>query len=353
MTVLTDIIARQIERMGPITIADYMTQCLYHPDHGYYTSTHPLGASGDFITAPEISQMFGEMIGLCLAQTWIDQGAPNPFCLAELGPGKGTLMADILRATQRIEGFHEAMQLHLVETSPTLRETQRAILNGYTVTWTTAIDTLPALPLFLIANEFFDCLPIRQFKRTEAGWQEQMVAQTDGNLAFLLGQLSPPDLYSDAVIPVGGTLELCTASNAIIADISASIANQGGAALIVDYGDWGSGADTLQALQNHTKIDPLTQCGAADITAHVDFKALTKSAATAQVSALTPQGVLLERLGITQRAQSLASRLTGTALDTHIAAHRRLTHPDEMGQLFKSIAIVPKGAALPPGYDHA
>ena len=350
MTKLTAILQAQIARSGPISVAEFMAQCLLHPDHGYYTTHQPLGAAGDFVTAPEISQMFGEMLGLCLAQAWLDQGAPAGFTLAELGPGRGTLMADILRATRGVAGFHGAANTVLVEASPSLRAVQQKTLQGYDPTWVETITDLPDHPLFLVANEFFDCLPISQHVRTIKGWQEQMITAKDGALGFMLGRAAPVELFEDAAL--GTVLETCPAAAAITADIARIIAAKGGVALVLDYGERQPVGDTLQAVQNHQKVDPLQNCGAADLTAHVNFKALANAANTvAQTTPLTPQGVLLERLGITARAQSLAARLQGAALENHISAHRRLTHPDEMGQLFKAIAITPKGVAQPAGFD--
>jgi len=350
MTDLSAILMSQIARSGPISIAEFITQCLLHPEHGYYTTHQPIGAAGDFVTAPEISQMFGEMLGLCLAQTWLDQGAPAQFTLAELGPGRGTLMADILRATRGVAGFHKAANVVLVEASPSLRETQQKTLQGYDVTWAQNVTEFPTQPLFLVANEFFDCLPISQYIRTPEGWQEQMITAKDGALGFMLGRAAPVELFKDA--PMGTVLETCPAVAAIITDIARIIATHGGVALVLDYGDLHPLGDTLQAVQNHRKVDPLENCGASDLTAHVNFGALIKAAnAFTQTSAMIPQGVLLERLGMTARAQSLAAKLQGTALENHITAHRRLTHPDEMGQLFKALAITRKGARQPAGFD--
>ncbi len=350
MTELTDIILAQIARSGPITVAEYMTQCLLHPKHGYYTTHQPLGSTGDFVTAPEISQMFGEMLGLCLAQVWMDQGTPEQFTLAELGPGRGTLMADILRATTAVAGFHQAAEIILVEASPELRKVQEKTLSGYDVQWAGNVTELPEHPLYLVANEFFDCLPISQHIRTEHGWQQQMVGAENGTLGFILAGLTPTSVFEDA--PLGTVLELCPSAVAITADIARIIGAQGGAALIVDYGERQPEGDTFQAVRNHERTDPLQDCGIADLTAHVNFQSLTQAAEPfAQVSGLTTHGVLLERLGITARAQSLAAQLQGDALENHITAHRRLTHPSEMGQLFKTIAITPKGAAHPAGFD--
>ncbi|SMX26564.1 hypothetical protein TRP8649_00646 [Pelagimonas phthalicica] len=353
MTALKDILIRQIATTGPITLADYMTQCLLHPQHGYYTTRDPLGQAGDFTTAPEISQMFGEMLGLCLAQTWLDQGAPRHILLAELGPGRGTLMADILRATRSVPGFHAAAQIHLVEASPTLRAAQAQRLAGHSPIWHDSIADLPEAPLFLIANEFFDALPIRQFTRDDKGWRETMVAAQDGNLIPALSDPAPIQALDHRLADTtpGQLVETCAPAAPITGEIARRIADHGGAALIFDYGDWRSNGDTFQALENHQHADPFAHPGQADLTAHVDFEALAKSANRVTASAMTPQGVVLESLGITARAQTLAQALSGAALESHIAAHRRLTHPQEMGSLFKSLALVPTGAALPPGFD--
>ncbi len=347
---LVELLSARIAASGPISVADYMAECLMHPEHGYYSTRDPFGAAGDFTTAPEISQMFGELIGLALAQNWLDQGAPAPFTLAELGPGRGTLMGDILRATKAVPGFHAALRLHLVEASPTLRDKQRATLTSFDVIHCDSVDDLPDAPLFLVANEFFDALPIRQFIRQEGGWRERLVGLEGGKLAFGFGGSDAPaalTLRDD--VAEGGLVEICPAAPAIMAAIEAQIAAHGGVALIVDYGDWRSLGDTLQALRAHQPEDPLAHPGEADLTAHVDFEALRLAAPGLAASAMTPQGVFLERLGITARAQALAGKLTGAALESHIQAHRRLTHPEEMGTLFKTIAFTKMGAPMLPG----
>ena len=184
---LRDHLIARIRQNGPMSIADYMAECLLHPTYGYYTTRDPLGAQGDFVTAPEISQMFGELIGLCLAQAWIDQGKPDRFALAELGPGRGTLMADILRATKSVPGFHDAAQVVLLEASPVLRGLQAEALAGHEPDWIVQVGALPDLPLYLVANEFFDALPIRQFLRDGDGWRERLVGLKGDDLAFGLG----------------------------------------------------------------------------------------------------------------------------------------------------------------------
>ncbi|NUH65809.1 SAM-dependent methyltransferase [Sulfitobacter sp. S0837] len=349
---LKDHLLARIALEGPMRLDDYMQSCLLHPEWGYYTTRLPFGAKGDFTTAPEISQMFGELVGLSLAQSWLDQGSPAPFTLAELGPGRGTLMADILRACARVPGFLDAAQVHLVEASPSLRALQRETLSGHKVDWHDSVASLPDAPLFLVANEFFDALPIRQFIRQGAGWAERLVGATDGALAFGLGPVAPQPALDHRLEDTrdGDLVELCPLAPKIIESIGGRIKLHGGAALIFDYGDWRALGDTFQAVENHQPTDPLAAPGHADLTAHVDFEALAAACPCAH-SRVTPQGVFLERLGITARAQKLAETLSGEALQSHIAAHRRLTHPTEMGNLFKAMGLYQAGQAPPPGTE--
>jgi SAM-dependent MidA family methyltransferase len=350
---LRETLIAQITAQGPMRLDAYISTCLLHPSMGYYTTRQPFGAAGDFVTAPEISQMFGELAGLALAQGWLDQGAPSAFTLAELGPGRGTLMADILRAGAQVPGFVGAARITLLEASPALRDVQTQALAGHTLHWIDDVDALPEQPTFLIANEFFDALPIRQFVRDGARWRERQVGVTQGALAFGLGpaQVQPAFAHRLEDTQDGDLIEDRAAGAPILSTVAARIATHGGAALVFDYGDWRSLGDTLQAVQDHRPTDPLADPGQADITAHVDFEALLRACGTCTPSRITPQGVFLERLGITARAQTLADRLTGDARAAHIAAHRRLTHPQEMGNLFKTFAIVPQGAAMLPGLD--
>lgn len=359
---LRDHLIRRIATSGPITLADYMGDCLMHPDWGYYTTRDPFGAGGDFTTAPEISQMFGEMVGTCLAQAWVDQGSPARIVLAELGPGRGTLMADILRTLQAVPQMLAAAEVHLVEASPVLRARQAETLNGFAPQWHASIDTLPEWPLYLVANEFFDALPIRQFIRQGDGWAECQIGVSDGapNDKGLCFGLAPPTPLAQLAHRLqdtknGDVVEMCPALQGIAAAIGASVATRGGVALAIDYGGWQSLGDTFQALQDHAPVDPLADPGQADLTAHVDFEALAQGLASggAAVTAMTAQGMFLERLGMAARAQALAVNTTGAALQSHIAAYRRLTHPQEMGNLFRVIACHPVGTPVPPGLDHA
>ncbi|KJZ19756.1 class I SAM-dependent methyltransferase [Loktanella sp. S4079] len=351
MNPLATELRQRIDRSGPLSISEFMAECLLHPKYGYYATRDPLGASGDFVTAPEISQMFGELIGLSLAQSWLDQGAPSPITLAELGPGRGTLMADILRATRAVPGFHAALGVHFIEASPVLRAAQKQAVPD--AKWHDDISTLPDQPLWLIANEFFDALPIRQFIRDGDGWREKVVGVKDTHLTFGQSAAAPLAALEHRIKDTRDRdlVEYCPALPGIIGHIGKTIHAHGGAALIIDYGDWQSLGDTLQAIAAHEKVDPLNDPGNADLTAHVDFAEIARHATPAKFSRLTPQGVFLERLGITQRAQKLAQKLQGPALDRHIQAHRRLTHPTQMGDLFKVISIYPANATPPPGLE--
>ncbi len=352
---LTDLLIARIRQDGPMSVADYMTECLLHPTLGYYSTRDPLGIKGDFVTAPEVSQMFGELIGLALAQCWIDQGSPSSFTLAEFGPGRGTLMSDALRATRQIPGFHEAMDLCLLEASPALRQIQSETLDGYALRWIKSASDLPDRPLFLIANEFFDALPIRQFIRNGSAWRERLIGVTEGKLTFGLGPSTPQVALDDRLNDTtdGDLVELCAAAIPVTTVIAGRIASHGGMALIIDYGDWHSLGDTFQALKSHKRSDPLDAPGQADLTAHVDFEPLATEARSVGCAhtKLTPQGVFLERLGITARAKALATAAGESKLDQLIASHRRLTHPDEMGNLFKVLGLFPSHAAPPPGLE--
>jgi NADH dehydrogenase [ubiquinone] 1 alpha subcomplex assembly factor 7 len=352
---LKDRIAGRIRQHGPMRLSDYMADCLLHPTLGYYTTRDPFGVAGDFVTAPEISQMFGELIGLCLAQSWLDQGCPTPITLAELGPGRGTLMADALRATRLVPGFHDAARLYLIEASPALRAAQSKTLAAHDPRWVETASDLPDQPLFAVANEFFDALPIRQFLRDGRGWRERMVGVKDGDLMFGLAGPAPHPALAHRLQDTkdGDLVETRAPAAPVIAALAQRIATHGGAALIVDYGDWHSLGDTLQALRAHEPTGILDDPGQADLTAHVDFEALAKAAkdAGSAHSRLTTQGVFLERLGITARAQALAKAQDNATLQSITSAHERLTRPDEMGNLFKVLGLYPARGTPPPGLN--
>jgi SAM-dependent MidA family methyltransferase len=350
MTPLARLLAERIRETGPITVADYMAECLLHPVHGYYTTRDPFGTAGDFTTAPEISQMFGELLGLALAQSWLDRGSPTPFTLAELGPGRGTLMADILRATRGVPGFHAAAQVVLVEASPVLRQKQQKTISrgdDLGLRWIEAAGDLPEQPLFLVANEFFDALPIHQYQYVKGGWHERLIGLQDGALAF--GLAEGPTLPGTMAMhqrEEGMVIEENRIGRFMMRQVHHRLYHHGGVALVIDYGDWRSRGDTLQALRRHAFDDPLAHPGEADLTAHVDFEPLAEN----QHHFYTTQGTFLTRLGIDARAERLAQSLTGERLESHRAAHRRLTDPSEMGSLFKVLAVTSAGAPPPPGF---
>lgn len=261
-------------------------------------------------------------------------------------------MADILRATARVTGFHNAMRITLVEVSPALCDIQARTLQGHTPQWQDNIHDLSEQPLFLVANEFFDALPVHQYQRDGDRWRERMVGIDGDRLQMGLGPatLQPALAHRLEDTRQDDIVEVCPTAPPIIDTISTRIRDHGGAALIIDYGDWRSLGDTLQAIKDHAATDPLAAPGTADLTTHVDFEVLTQ-AARCPFTRITPQGVFLERLGITQRAQTLAQTLRDAPLEAHIAAHRRLTHPAEMGNLFKVLGLYPEGATPPPGLE--
>jgi NADH dehydrogenase [ubiquinone] 1 alpha subcomplex assembly factor 7 len=350
MTPLAQKLVRQIEAFGPITIADYMAACLGDPEHGYYMTREPFGAAGDFITAPEISQMFGELIGLWAASCWQHMGSPARFTLVEIGPGRGTLMADALRAAAIVPGFVEAAEIALVETSPRLRQIQHETLASHRVAWFDRVEDLPDGPAILIANELFDALPIRQFVRVQDGWAERMVGVEDGRLTFGLRPGAAIDGV-DIVVPEGAVIEIAAASASIMSVLADRLNRFGGALLAIDYGHAESGhGDTLQALRQHEFDDPLGHPGEADLTVHVDFAALAASARAegARASAVWTQGDFLIALGLLERAGRLGAGKDAATQDAIRAAVQRLAGPEAMGSLFKVLCVTGGDLAVPP-----
>ncbi|HYE01136.1 MAG TPA: SAM-dependent methyltransferase [Alphaproteobacteria bacterium] len=345
-------LVRRIAAEGPLSLAAYMAECLLHPEHGYYTGREPFGAAGDFTTAPEISQMFGELLGLWCVQAWLDRGAPSPVHLVELGPGRGTLMADAWRAAGVVPAFRAAARIHLVEASPRLRERQAAALAGAPASWHDGLDDVPEGPTLLLANEFFDALPIHQYVRGRAGWHERRVDWEEGRgLRFVLDP-QPAAVPLPLAAPEGSLVETSPAAAAVAAGIAARLVRDGGAALIVDYGyDRPAFGDTFQALRRHRPADPLEAPGERDLTAHVDFPALAAAARAAGAAAFGPltQGALLERLGIRERAGRLAAAAPDRAESVRAAAER-LTGAEAMGTLFKALALGRPADPPPPAF---
>ncbi|WP_419254057.1 class I SAM-dependent methyltransferase [Caulobacter sp. ErkDOM-YI] len=391
---LLDRLKAQIAQDGPIGVAEYFTRCLHDPRDGYYANRPGLGAKGDFITAPLVSQMFGELIGLWAVETWIRMGRPAPFRLVEMGPGDGTLISDLLRAAKLAPDFLAAADLWLVEVSPPLRALQAQRLTGASPQWADRLEAVPGgAPIILVANEVLDCLPARQFIRTETGWAERVIGLDEaGDLAFGLKAISREPfpladggragmgvttavdpgrgvpLADAAVTPIpnpspikgeggyspGAVLESSPAQEALGAEIGHRVATDGGAALLIDYGrDTAGPGDTLQALQDHRKVDPLKSPGQADLTVWADFPAVLAAGveAGAKAGPILQQAVFLAMLGIEARAQALAAARPDRA-DQIARQLDRLTGQAQMGALFKAVCLHAPGFT-PPGFEVA
>ena len=360
-TTLESEIRRRIAVAGPMPVADYMRLCLTHPKHGYYINRDPLGSDGDFITAPEISQMFGELIGLWLAAVWRQMGAPENVRLIELGPGRGTLMLDALRVARVMKGFREAIVLHLVEISPALQKLQQQRLDGLDVPalWHATLEDVPGGPSLIIANEFIDALPVHQAVKRADGWHERVVdIGSDGNLCF--GWARETLFHFETSLPRGLRQSPDDSifewrPDRIALELGRRVRGDG-AALILDYGNvkYGLG-DTLQAVAGHAYTDPLRAPGEADLTAHVDFEALAQSAESigGRIHGPILQRDLLLRLGIDQRAAALkANASRDKALEIELA-RSRLTESGAqgMGELFKALAIADPKLGPLPGFE--
>ncbi len=357
------LIADEIAARGSMSLERYMTLALTHPDYGYYTTRDPLGAAGDFTTGPEISQMFGEMTGVWMADSWQRLGCPAHPVLAEMGPGRGTLMGDMVRAVKSLPAFAEASSIHLIETSPVLQRLQKQKVPD--ATFHSHSDDLPNRPLFLVANEFFDALAIRQFEHTGHGWHERLIAldQSTSVMPFrriLSEQPTPPDemtsladetLLKDA--PVGHVIETSPTAQNIIAGLAHRLTLSSGVVLIIDYGRPDSApGDSFQAVRDHKAANPLQAPGCADLTAHVDFARLAAIARKhgAQIMGPVTQGAFLKALGIEERAARLHATTTpAQGRDIKTALHR-LTSPSEMGTLFKVMALASPTAPLLSGF---
>lgn len=336
----------QIRSSGPMSISTYMRLCLTHPILGYYKNTDPLGVKGDFITAPEISQLFGEMLGIWIANTWDALGAPKAFDLVELGPGRGTLMADALRAIKTVPDIKDAMRLVLVETNATLIKKQQNLLGTFNPKWATELSDLDDrdTPILIIANEFFDALPIKQFEKKDGAWRERMVGIANGQRQI---GLSPTPMPPEAVpqnmqhIEDGVISEQSPTSLGVITGIAERLTKRSGALLAIDYGYTKTQpGDTFQAIENHQFADPFANPGKADLTAHVDFEALATAATEAGANALPilAQSDFLKAMGIEERNETLkvANPTRTKELDTDL---NRLIGNTEMGNLFKCLCV--------------
>jgi len=355
-------IRRLISIAGPMPIAQYMAICLCHPIHGYYMTRDPFGASGDFITAPEISQMFGELIGLWAAAVWRQMGSPKSLRLVELGPGRGTMMADALRAAKVVPAFHAAIAVHLVEVSPALQQMQQQTLEsiGVPLSWHDTLGEVPEGPAIILANEFFDALPVHQAVRQDDGWHERVVS-VDKNGDFVLGallqplpqleRLLPPSVRS---APVGSIFEWRTDSVAL--EIGRRVKRTGGAALVIDYGHMKSEVgDTVQAVGEHAYANPLVAPGLVDLTAHVDFQSLAEAAESIGAAIHGPlhQGEFLRRLGIETRAASLKAKAPrDKASDIEGQVERLIGQgARRMGMLFKVMGIADPKLGVLTGFE--
>jgi NADH dehydrogenase [ubiquinone] 1 alpha subcomplex assembly factor 7 len=342
-------IKKLIKSSGPMPVWRYMELCLTHPKYGYYVSRDPLGREGDFITAPEVSQMFGELLGLWAASVWKSIGSPSLLRLVELGPGRGTMMADALRALRVLPPLYQVLDIHLVEINPALREKQKATLSGVrSISWHNSIDEVPEGPAVIFANEYFDVLPVHQVVKRATGWHERTVEiGADGKLMF--GSAAEPTPRFEVLLPplvraapVGAVFEW--RPDAEIMKLASRVRDQNGAALIIDYGHLRSDAgDTFQAIARHTFTDPLKNPGQADVTAHVDFEALVRAAEDigARVHGPVSQGEFLKRLGIETRALTLMAKTTHEVSEDISGALKRLIGGGRggMGSMFKVLAI--------------
>ncbi len=344
-------IKRQIEQDGPLSVSDYMALCLGDPKAGYYTAATPFGRKGDFITAPEISQMFGELIGLWCVSLWRKIGAPEKYTLVEMGPGRGTLMSDLMRAAKIDADFVQATDIRLLEISNKLRKSQGETLKEHAdkVGWIDSLEEVRDHPAIFIGNEFLDALPFRQYVKKDEHWHERMVGLQGGKLTFV----ADVGIYPEAGLPdacqgqpEGTIFEVAPAREAIVSRISRHIASHGGAALLIDYGHCQSGfGDTFQAVAGHQYADVLKKPGQVDLTSHVDFEALERAVqANGKVDVtIVDQGRFLLEMGLLQRAGMLGSGKNTGVQEELRAAVERLAAPDQMGTLFKVMMLAPHG----------
>ena len=357
-------LANLIEMEGPIPVSTFMQLALSHPEHGYYRARAAIGAEGDFITAPEISQLFGEMIGIWVLQSWQDLGEPLNWHLVELGPGRGTLMSDIFRVLKLRQWSLDGVQLHLVETSEPLRAAQREALGPMAAgaSWHSSIDSVPPGRTIYVANEFFDALPVRQFLKLKGVWCERRVA---------LGKTAPDaPIFEFIAVPTlfdveseianargaadGEISEFSGGARIIAAEIGQRLSATPGRAIIIDYGYFSERhGDTLQALRRHQKVGPFENIGEADLTAHVDFAALAHAAQNAGARSFGPasQGAFLCALGIKARLAALLQNAGGAQRQMLQRGFHRLTAPSEMGDLFRVLALSSPDLPPPPGFE--
>ena len=357
---LEKIIKRHISVFGPMTVAQYMSLALTHPQYGYYTNHNPFGKDGDFVTSPEISQMFGEILGAWIAHSWQTIDKPKPFRIVELGPGRGTLMNDALRSASLQKGFCSSSSLHLVEISEKLIKLQENNINGFDIpiNWHDSFTDVPSGPMILIANEFFDALPIHQFEKTKQGWNERLIdIDQEDNFHFVLSStnISNSITLSQDIIsaPIGSVVETCPYGISLAAELASRVIKNGGAILIIDYGaNLTIPQESWQSVYKHKYHSPLKNPGKSDISAHVNFQSLKESAIEtgARVLGPIPQGTFLENLGIKSRADFLKKKSTHKQAKEINNAYHRLVDSEDMGFLFQVLCISSPNFPHPAGF---
>ena len=355
LNTLDKLIRKHIQDHGPLPLAEYMSLCLVHPTLGYYMRGASVGK--DFITAPEISQMFGELLGIWTLSVWQSMGEPDTLNLIELGPGRGTMMADLIRSTARWDHFQKAVRIHFVEASPSLRRMQEGMIHPKTALWHDDPESLPEGPCIVLANEFFDALPIRQLVKMEDGWAERKIDWDEDKETFFFTADTIPSTF-EALVPLefkeapeGSIFEFSPLSLSLVHFIGDHIAKNKGAALIIDYGKAHTTlGSTFQGLRLHQKVDVLEECGETDLTAFVDFDLFSKTLRPlpCDVYGPLPQGTFLQNMGIEFRAKTLERKGVREEIERSV---ERLTSPDEMGELFKVFVITSLGIPVPPGFD--
>ena len=359
---LSDLLINRIKKTGPISVAEFMVEALHHKNIGYYTNSDPFGVAGDFTTAPEISQIFGELIGLWVLNAYRNQAKDDPLCLVELGPGRGTLMSDMVRAISNFANLEKMVELHLVETNPILRKVQDQLLVNLKPTWHNDLSTLPDQPWFLIANEFLATLPVHQLIKNKNRWNERLIDYNSADKCFTWTSTQSPSQLSllipeeiSAKATKDALIEFSPATLGVIKIIADNIARKGGAALLIDYGYVEPiFKPSIQAVRAHKIIDPLSNPGISDLSCHVDFQSITNEAQYHEIDFHGPitQGEFLTNMGINERAESLKRGSTIQQSKDIDTAVKRLTDRKEMGQLFKIIGLTAKDSPLPPGFTN-
>lgn len=358
---LTELIKETIIKKKGVSLSEYMKMCMTHPQYGYYTKKKPIGFKGDFITSPEISQMFGELIGLWIVKVWMDHNKPSKFSLVELGPGNGTLMADILRATKNISQFHKSLKITLVEISPTLQKVQKKVLKNYQINWKKKLNKLPNIPTTIVANEFFDAFPVEQYIFKKSKWMKITVClknfknKNSNEFCFGLKKISKlPEELPSFNNKENQIYEISPQTKENIIYLSNHLKKNHGACLIIDYGKNNNLGSTLQSVKNHKFSNPLENHGESDLTSLVDFRAIKNYAENYNlvVSDLVDQGDFLKTLGIQERFIALSKNMDKEKIASHHLSLKRLIDKNQMGKLFKVLGIRNKNSLPLLGLEH-